>query len=106
MNLNGLWDYALLSKSSAKQTKFQGKILVPFCMESALPGVGRTMMPDERLWYRREFTLPADWKSDRIMLNFDAVDWSSRPCGDVYDRKVVKIPVDTLMRMHSVLCEE
>jgi len=77
MNLNGLWDYALLSKSAAQPADFQGKILVPFCIESALSGVGKSMMPGDRLWYRREFTLPSHWKSDRVLLNFEAVDWSA-----------------------------
>ena len=77
INLNGLWDYALLSKTAVQPTAFQGKILVPFCIESALSGVGKSMMPDDRLWYRREFTLPEGWGSDRIMLHFEAVDWSA-----------------------------
>jgi len=77
MNLNGLWDYALLSKSAVKPTNFQGKILVPFCIESALSGVGKSMMPEDRLWYRCEFTIPTAWNSDRVILHFEAVDWSS-----------------------------
>jgi hypothetical protein len=77
MNLNGLWDYALLAKSAPEPTKFQGKILVPFCIESALSGVGKTMMPDDRLWYSRKFKVPSDWSSQRVILNFEAVDWSS-----------------------------
>lgn len=77
MNLNGLWDYALQSKSAGEPTEYQGKILVPFCVESALSGVGKSMLPDDRLWYKRVFTLPEDWGSDRILLNFEAVDWSA-----------------------------
>jgi len=76
-NLNGLWEYALLSKSAGKPTKFQGKILVPFCIESALSGVGKSMLPDNRLWYRCEFTIPSGWSSERILLHFEAVDWST-----------------------------
>jgi hypothetical protein len=29
----------------------------------------------DRLWYRRSFTVPADWKGQRVMLNFGAVDY-------------------------------
>ena len=47
LNLNGLWDYALLSKSTPQPKKYQGEILVPFCIESALSGVGKNMTPDE-----------------------------------------------------------
>jgi len=77
LNINGLWDYALLSKADPMPGDYQGKILVPFCIESALSGVGKTMMPDDRLWYRREFSLPGDWQTQRVLLNFEAVDWSS-----------------------------
>jgi beta-galactosidase/beta-glucuronidase len=75
MNLNGLWDYALQSKAAPMPKKFQGKILVPFCIESALSGVGKSMMPDERLWYKREFEIPSSWKGKNIILNFEAVDY-------------------------------
>jgi beta-galactosidase/beta-glucuronidase len=77
MNLNGLWDYSLLKKNVAKPSKYQGKILVPFPIESALSGVAKSMMPDDRLWYKRSFKVPSDWNSKRVILNFEAVDWSS-----------------------------
>src|SRR5215210_4259329 len=38
-NLNGLWDYAIRPKDEPKPEKWDGKILVPFCAESALSGV-------------------------------------------------------------------
>jgi len=74
-NLNGEWDYAILPKSSARPTDFQGKILVPFAVESALSGVEKTVGADNELWYRRSFTVPSNWKGKDVMLNFDAVDW-------------------------------
>ena len=40
-NLNGLWDYAIVSKDSPRPKEWQGEILVPFCAESALSGVGK-----------------------------------------------------------------
>lgn len=76
-NLNGLWDYALLSKTAPAPTAYQGQILVPFCMESALSGVGKTVRPDERIWYRRIFEVPAGWAGKRVILNFEAVDWET-----------------------------
>ena len=74
MNLNGLWDYAVLPLN---QTYAQpdGQILVPFCIESSLSGVGRTVGVDQNLWYRRSFTLPKAWKGRRVLLHFGAVDW-------------------------------
>lgn len=77
VNLNGLWDYALLNKNSSMPVKYQGKILVPFCFESALSGVGKNMMQDDRLWYAREFEIPPSWLSKIILLHFEAVDWST-----------------------------
>ncbi len=77
LNLNGLWDYALLGKTSVEPSNYQGQILVPFCIESSLSGVGKTVGQDNRLWYRRNFTLPKKWKDKRIKLNFGAVDWDA-----------------------------
>jgi len=74
-NLNGLWDYAITTKTAPAPSKFDGKILVPFAPEAALSGVGKVLQPDQRLWYRRSFTVPADWKGERILLHFGAVDY-------------------------------
>ena len=77
LNLNGLWEYALLRKNQPGPKKYQGHILVPFCIESSLSGVGKSMMPDDRLWYRREFEVPSEWKSKNVVINFEAVDYKS-----------------------------
>ena len=79
-SLNGLWDYAITPKSEARPKAFDGKILVPFAVESSLSGVGRTFTADDALWYRTTFSVPSSWKGKRLMLNFDAVDWRA----DVY----------------------
>jgi len=76
-NLNGPWDYAIVAKDEAQPEKFTGKILVPFAAESTLSGVHKTVGPENRLWYRRSFTVPAEWGKRRVMLNFDAVDWET-----------------------------
>ena len=76
-SLNGLWDYAITPKSDPKPSKFDGKILVPFAVESSLSGVGRTFTADDALWYQTEFSVPSAWKGKRLMLNFDAVDWKA-----------------------------
>ena len=80
LNLNGLWNYAITEVNAAKPTKFDGEILVPFAVESALSGVGKWITEKQLLWYEREFTVPSKWLSQRIMLNFGAVDWAA----DVY----------------------
>lgn len=76
-NLNGLWDYAIQSRTGSAPEKFDGKILVPFCVESALSGVGKPLLPDQRLWYRRTFNVPSTWAGRRILLHFEAVDFET-----------------------------
>ena len=79
-NLNGLWNYAITELNAAKPQAFDGEILVPFAIESALSGVQKPLTEKQLLWYEREFTVPTKWMSQRVMLNFGAVDWSA----DVY----------------------
>jgi beta-galactosidase/beta-glucuronidase len=73
-NLNGLWDYAIQPKEAARPEKFDGQILVPYPVESALSGVKRPLTPAQRLWYRRTFNIPLA-KGSRMLLHFGAVDW-------------------------------
>lgn len=81
-NLNGLWDYAIVArdagaKDAARPDSFQGQILVPYPVQSALSGVGKTLTPEQSLWYKRTFTVPSDWKGQRVLLHFGAVDWQA-----------------------------
>lgn len=76
-NLNGLWDYAIVSKDSPRPKEWQGEILVPFCAESALSGVGKEVGEENALWYKRSFSVPSSWKGSDVMLNFGAVDWQT-----------------------------
>jgi len=78
LNLNGLWDYVILPKEDKFVRKFKGKILVPFCLESALSGVGMKLIPEQKLWYHRTFKIPESWKGKKILLHFGAVDWETR----------------------------
>ncbi|MBQ4502577.1 MAG: beta-galactosidase [Alistipes sp.] len=80
LNLNGLWSYAVTDLNAQKPNTFDGQILVPFAIESALSGVQKSLTKENLLWYERTFTLPSNWNGQRIMLNFGAVDWSA----DVY----------------------
>src|SRR4029079_17129361 len=77
-NLNGLWDYAIVAKGEEQPTAWQGKILVPFAVESRLSGVKTTVSPDDRLWYRRTFQRPKMAENGRLLLHFGAVDWQCK----------------------------
>jgi beta-galactosidase/beta-glucuronidase len=76
-DLNGLWDYAITARGAAEPAIFDGKILVPFAIESSLSGVMKEVGEQNELWYKREFTIPANWKGKNIVLNFGAVDWKA-----------------------------
>ena len=77
INLNGLWDYSIVPKAQQETTpaSFAGKILVPFAVESALSGVGKTVGKDSVLWYKRQFTVPSKYNKQNMLLHFGAVDW-------------------------------
>ena len=75
VNLNGLWDYAIAKDTAPLPTRMDGHILVPYPVESKLSRVARKVGPDDRIWYRRSFTVPQDWAGEHVMLNFGAVDF-------------------------------
>ena len=77
VNLNGLWDYAIRPRNEDRPASFDGRILVPFPVESALSGVMKQVKPDQRLWYRRLFELAAPGAGRRWLLHFGAVDWDA-----------------------------
>jgi len=71
MSLNGLWDYAVTLKEAEYQSP-EGKILVPYPIESALSGVKRRITDSLALWYSRDFALPRQWNDKQVILNFEA----------------------------------
>lgn len=77
LNLNGLWKFAIRPREAARPQQFDGDILVPFPVESALSGVKKSVGEANRIWYRRNVQIPASWKGRRVLLHFDAVDWEA-----------------------------
>lgn len=80
LNLNGMWDYmggktladpvtAVVPPAFKAQPE---KIRVPFPPEADLSGIVRKA--ETNLWYKRAFTVPADWKGQNVLLHFGAVD--------------------------------
>ncbi len=86
ISLNGKWNYAVNKSEREYPADFSGEIIVPFAIESQLSGVCRKLMPDERLWYKREFSLNEDFIGKRCLLHFGAVDWK---CAVYVNRKLV-----------------
>ncbi len=76
-NLNGMWNYAITDAVADRPASFDGKILVPFPIESQLSGAGVWVSPQQRLWYRRTFAAPQLGTAQRSLLNFGAVDWEA-----------------------------
>src|SRR5688572_7542104 len=72
-NLNGLWDYSITKKDAAAPTKFEGQILVPYPVESALSGVQKMLTPQQNLWYKKTISYKVD-ASKKTLLHFGAVD--------------------------------
>lgn len=84
LNLNGPWTFTLDPGRSGwhkgrewqKSTGFDRTILVPFCPESKLSGVGHTDFIDS-LWYHRTLSIPAAWTGRRLLLHCGGIDFES-----------------------------
>jgi beta-galactosidase/beta-glucuronidase len=93
MTLNGPWEFEFddahagaAENWAVSGHKFSRNIVVPYCFESKLSGIGDTSFHPE-VWYRRTFTPPAAWKGNHVLLKFGAVDYrawvwlNGRPLG-------------------------
>ncbi|OQR61527.1 glycoside hydrolase family 2 [Streptomyces maremycinicus] len=74
-NLNGVWDFAVTSADAGQPAAFTEQIRVPFVAESALSGIQRKITQNDKLWYKRTFTVPSNWNGRRVQLHFGASDW-------------------------------
>jgi beta-galactosidase/beta-glucuronidase len=78
LNLNGTWQFEIDRSDTGlerglRTRELAGSIVVPFCPESELSGIGETDFL-EAVWYRRTVTVPAAWGDARVLLHFGAVD--------------------------------
>ncbi len=84
LTLNGPWEFEFDDANAGLDTdwaapahKFTRTITVPYCFESTLSGIGDTSF-HPWIWYRRTLTVPDDWKGQRVLLHFGAVNYWSR----------------------------
>jgi beta-galactosidase/beta-glucuronidase len=73
LNLNGYWDFAV-TQTKALPESYDRQILVPFCPESALSGIGQHFAEGASLFYRRKLILPTETAGCRVLLHIGAVD--------------------------------
>jgi beta-galactosidase/beta-glucuronidase len=76
--LVGWWRLDENWKKTTPEVRYEGKILVPFPVESALSGVRRPLPPTHALWCRRTFKTPDIKDGKRLLLHFGAVDWETK----------------------------
>jgi beta-galactosidase/beta-glucuronidase len=82
LNLNGVWEFEAdpgrsgRERGLASAPRLSGEILVPFCPESRLSGIGNTdFLP--AVWYQRTVSIPNEWAGSRVLLHIGAVDYES-----------------------------
>jgi len=81
LNLNGAWEFEFDDANAGLDAdwasggrKFTRNITVPYCFESKLSGIGDTAF-HPWIWYRRTFRIPREWKGQRVLLHFGAVNY-------------------------------
>ena len=83
LNLNGWWQFEIDDENSGTERglisgkDLAQKILVPFCPESKLSGIGHTDFMTH-VWYRRSFTILENMQGKRILLHFEAIDFEAK----------------------------
>lgn len=82
--LNGPWEFefddanaGVRENWASGSRKFSRSIVVPFCFESRLSGIGDPAF-HPYVWYRRTVALAPEWSKGKVLLHFGAVDYESR----------------------------
>jgi beta-galactosidase/beta-glucuronidase len=84
ITLNGEWQFEIDQNGDGEARglvagkELSSKILVPFCPESKLSGLGLATNYLPHVWYRRHFQVPAAMGGQRLRLHFGAVDYAAR----------------------------
>jgi len=83
LNLNGEWEFEFDDDRRGEKEKwyrgrpFGRRIVVPFCFQSRLSGIGDTGFHDT-VWYRKTVELPPAFAGKRVHLHFGAVDYEAK----------------------------
>ena len=84
MTLNGEWQFENDTAADGEDRgliygkDLQSKIMVPFCPESKLSGIGLgNALKLKDVWYRRTFEVPPAMKGRRVRLHFGGVDYKA-----------------------------
>lgn len=82
LSLDGPWEFAFDDADAGLAERWYDgrtlplKIQVPFPYQSAASSI-KTRAIHEVVWYARDFTVPADWQYEHLLLHFGAVDYST-----------------------------
>ena len=84
INLNGEWtcefDFGHSGRDEGRELVrskgFDRRVIVPFCPESRLSGIGHTDFIED-MWYHRQIVIPVEWAGRRAILHFGAVDYEA-----------------------------
>jgi beta-galactosidase/beta-glucuronidase len=83
LNLNGPWRFAFDDEDRGREAGWAGssaaldrEILVPFCPQAPLSGIGDRSFHDVA-WYGRAFEAPPHVLGERVLLRFGAVDYAA-----------------------------
>lgn len=77
LNLNGIWHFqsrGVREMGGNWTNRVRHRIVVPFPVEAPLSGVANHDVNNVDMKYERNFTVPASWEGQRVLLHFDAVD--------------------------------
>ena len=82
INLNGNWDFEIdhgksgKSRGLVEKEELEREIVVPFSPESELSGIENKDFMDA-VWYKRKFEIPENWKNEKVLIHFGAVDYQT-----------------------------
>ncbi|HNT37336.1 MAG TPA: beta-galactosidase, partial [bacterium] len=79
--LNGEWEFEIDAGDSGLargllNKPLKDRIVVPFCPESPLSGIGNEDFLNV-VWYRRTVRIPKEWSGKDVLLHFQAVDYDT-----------------------------